>query len=207
LLKHQIDQKKRCQELGLDKLHTREVTFFSDSIVISCELKEISKLIHHVKRLSEKFIKYELFLRGGITYGELFHEDRIMFGPAMNEAYKIESEFAIHPRIIISDDLFDLIKSETEPPVKTEEYETLKGVSKLNEDLKPINNIFRDDDGFYFLNPFPHSNDFIKYQKSAIEKKIAENSGNKKISSKYLWIATKFNKYYLNNKEIGVIEI
>ena len=49
-----IDQKKKYEELGLDKFHTREVTFFSDSIVISCELKETSQLIHHVKKTLRK---------------------------------------------------------------------------------------------------------------------------------------------------------
>ena len=76
------DQKKIYQNVGLDKLHTIEVTFFSDSIVISCDIKEISSLISHVKLLSSSFIKYGLFLRGGIAYGKLFHNDRIIFGPA-----------------------------------------------------------------------------------------------------------------------------
>lgn len=202
-----VDQKKIYQELGLDKIHTREVTFFSDSIVISCELKEISPLLHHVKRLSEKFVGYELFLRGGITYGELFHKDRIVFGPAMIEAYKMESECAIHPRIIISENLFDELKNNTELPVGRETYEKPKNISEFNEILKPINNIFRDDDGFYFLNPFPLTIELIRQQKLAIENQIAKNRSNKKIYSKYLWLASKFNKYYSNNKKIGAVKI
>lgn len=215
-------QKKIYKDTGLDKLHTTEVTFFSDSIVISCDIKEIAKLISHVKGLSSSFIEYGLFLRGGIAYGKLFHKNRIIFGPAMNEAYKLESEYAIHLRIIVSDGVYALIKSNTEPPVVAEEYEKLIGIHKTNEDLKTINNVFRDDDGFYFVNPFPLSvglshalrslgitslNDFIKYLKSTIDKKLQENIGNKKIFSKYFWLATKFNKHYINNNDIGTIEI
>ena len=119
----------------------------------------------------------------------------------MNDAYKIESQCAIQPRIVISDELFDLIRNNTEPAVTRAAYKELRSISKLNEDLKPINNIFRDDDGFYFLNPFPLSNEMIAYQKLAIENEIDRNSGNKKIRSKYLWLASKFNQYLTNNEK------
>ena len=44
--------------------------------------------------------------RGGITYGELYFEENnnFIFGPAINEAYKLET-VAMMPRIIFSDDL------------------------------------------------------------------------------------------------------
>jgi len=44
--------------------------------------------------------------RGGISYGELYYDEntKIVFGPAINEAYKLETE-AIMPRIILSDEL------------------------------------------------------------------------------------------------------
>ncbi|ACN14288.1 hypothetical protein HRM2_11760 [Desulforapulum autotrophicum HRM2] len=211
------DQKTQYQKFGLDELHTREVTFFSDSIIISCEFKEILHLISHVKDLSAAFIKYGLFLRGGITYGELYHKDRVVFGSAMNEAYMIESEHAIYPRIIISDNLFKKIECEIGPI-----SEALKSADGPYERLMLKNNIFKDDDGFYFLNPFPNSvpinaahkqlginslNDFIVFLKAKIEQSMAENRADKKIALKYFWLASNFNNYYLDVKGISAIEI
>jgi len=44
--------------------------------------------------------------RGGITYDELYYDEKnnIVFGPAINEAFKLETE-AIMPRIILNDKL------------------------------------------------------------------------------------------------------
>lgn len=215
-------QKEIYQDIGLDKFHTTEITFFSDSIVISCDTKHISDLILNVKKMSENFIEYGLFLRGGIAHGKLYHNGRIVFGPAMNEAYLLESNFAIYPRILISDTVRSLIKSLTEPPVGAEEYRALKNIYKLDEDLKTINNISRDDDGFYYINPFPLSvalsshitslgvtslDDFVNYLKITIEKNLQKHMSNKKIFSKYFWLATKFNKYYINKNGIGLIDL
>lgn len=215
-------QKKIYQDVGLGKLHTTEMTFFSDSIVISCDTNQVSDLILHIKKLSENFIEYGLFLRGGITLGKLYHNERIVFGPAMNEAYLLESGFAVYPRIIISDTVYSLIKSTTEPAVSEEVYKTLQSISQLNEDLKTINNISRDEDGFYYINPFPLSialtahvtslgitslDDFINYLKACIEKNLQKHMNNKKIFSKYFWLASKFNRYYTSNTDIGIIEI
>jgi hypothetical protein len=44
--------------------------------------------------------------RGGITYGELYYEkeSNFIFGPAINEAFKLETD-AMMPRIIFNDEL------------------------------------------------------------------------------------------------------
>ncbi len=215
-------QKGIYQEIGLDKLHTTEATFFSDSIVISCDIKHISDLILHVKKLSESFIEYGLFLRGGVAHGKLYHNDRVVFGPAMNEAYLLESNFAVYPRILISDSVYSLIKNTTGPAVGAEEYKTLSKSYKLNEDFNTINNILRDDDGFYYINTFPLSvalsshitslgitslDDFVNYLKTTIEKNLQKHVSNKKIFSKYFWLATKFNKYYINKNGTDLIDL
>ena len=215
-------QKEMYQDIGLVKFHTTEVTFFSDSIVISCDTKHISDLIMHVKKLSESFIEYGLFLRGGIAHGKLYHNDRIVFGPALNESYLLESNIAVYPRILISDTVHSLIKSTTETAVGAEEYNNLRNIYKLDEDLKTINNISRDDDGFYYINPFPLSvtlsshirslgitslDDFINYLKTTIEKNLQKHMSNKKIFSKYFWLATKFNKHYIYKNDTGLIDL
>lgn len=52
-----------------------------------------------------RFIKERILFRGGISYGNAYVDpNKSMFlGEAVNKAYKLESEIAIHPRIVIED--------------------------------------------------------------------------------------------------------
>lgn len=51
-------------------------------------------------------------MHGGLTFGKVFHEDGIVFGPALNEAYDLESKKANFPRILASSKLVNLFDSE-----------------------------------------------------------------------------------------------
>ena len=39
--------------------------------------------------------------RGGVTVGDLVHEDEAVFGPGLNRAYYLESKIAMYPRIVL----------------------------------------------------------------------------------------------------------
>lgn len=51
-----------------------------------------------------RFINENIIFRGGITYGDAYIdlERNMFFGDAVKEAYRLESEVAIHPRIIVN---------------------------------------------------------------------------------------------------------
>lgn len=80
-----------------------KVTSFSDCIVASTELSPSG--LKSVMTLAEAFTADVLhlgaFTRGGITSGHLIHTRDEVFGPALNEAYRMESKEAIVPRIIL----------------------------------------------------------------------------------------------------------
>ena len=62
-----------------------------------------------------------MILRGGIALGRLIHEEGgALFGPAMNEAYSLESKLAIYPRVVIADNAYNLLSksSESHPALK-----------------------------------------------------------------------------------------
>lgn len=52
-----------------------------------------------------RFIKERILFRGGISYGNAYIDQHksMFFGNAVNKAYMMESEEAIHPRIVIED--------------------------------------------------------------------------------------------------------
>jgi hypothetical protein len=43
----------------------------------------------------------EFFIRGGVTVGDIVHDEHVVFGPALNRAYYLESQVADKPRIVL----------------------------------------------------------------------------------------------------------
>lgn len=103
-------------EIGSDNsdlLKTQQVTQFSDSIVVSYKVTEqsavfwlINSIALHVIRLAQ----LGFLVRGGLTVGELHHSARHVVGPAMNEAYRLESKVAKYPRVVIDPKLLEVAR-------------------------------------------------------------------------------------------------
>jgi hypothetical protein len=95
---------------------------FSDTIVRVCPVDTSDSTgaffyeLNSLNYILTTAVGNGVFLRGGITIGEVYFnlDTEIIFGPAMNRAYEIESKLAIYPRIII-DPL--LIKAYAAEPV------------------------------------------------------------------------------------------
>jgi len=95
-------------EAAKDKWPLR-ITQFSDSFVLSCPAENIGscrlllQTVYAVKRLF--FWHLGILMRGGVAKGQIIHEQGgVLFGPAMNAAYALESKSAIYPRVLISDE-------------------------------------------------------------------------------------------------------
>lgn len=89
-------------------------TCFSDSIVVSVmvtsdNVNEVfSTIVTNIAFIGAKLISDGILIRGGITIGNLIHEeDGTVIGRALIDAYELESSSAIYPRIIISDKLIE----------------------------------------------------------------------------------------------------
>lgn len=172
-------------EKNIDKLYslhkkTSELTDnvdilqFSDSIVLATEFDK-----HKFKIFINMIAKYQYALlcqgilcRGGIAYGKHFFDDGFMYSAGLIEAYKIEKDIAVNPKIVISIvismDLFTLIYP----------------YDNIEEDLS----VLREDDGTVFV-------DYLKYYTTGDSQKIDEllkkNSSIKidaKILSKIRWL-------------------
>lgn len=88
----------------------KEISVFSDSIVISYSQNVRGGLFYILMDLVYICIYLNqngIFVRGGITFGELYHKNHICFGPAMVAAYLLEEEKAIYPRIIVDNKAFE----------------------------------------------------------------------------------------------------
>ncbi|MDA3887063.1 MAG: hypothetical protein PF638_15865 [Candidatus Delongbacteria bacterium] len=86
-------------------------TTFSDSIFVSVkidnDLKEVtSTLIANLAYMGAYLVKRGILFRGGLSLGKIIHKDNgIVFGQGLIDAWKLESNNAKYPRIILSDKL------------------------------------------------------------------------------------------------------
>ncbi|MBO4485305.1 MAG: hypothetical protein J5738_07955 [Lachnospiraceae bacterium] len=67
----------------------------------------LQRLIDLIGSLQLKFLrKYKIPIRGGITRGQIYLDDEIVFGAGLVEAVNLESHKAIYPRMVIDSKLY-----------------------------------------------------------------------------------------------------
>lgn len=183
-----------------DDPHTsKKVTIFSDSIVVSVRADEPSELfwtILEIKHLIMGLINHGILVRGALVRGKLLHDEKRVFGPALVEAYLLESKAALYPRIILDRDLTNLAKTARAPhhsPADEKGY-----VSNLLE---------QDSDGMLYVDYFTKAAgelddpqyDFLAYieRLADIIRKGLQGSTHRSradVRVKYFWMRERYNK-------------
>ena len=176
----------------------RRVTIFSDSIIISYPLLHYGSgcflsLVLDIIYISIELLDKGVYIRGGMTYGKLYHEGNICFGPAMVEAYSLEQK-ATYPRIIIDK---KTIKKASESP----------GLDRHPITFKEIKNLIKIENNICYIDFLSNDPDEIEEDQkinnffSNIKKNITSHLNNKgyseEVLKKYRW----FINYYNNSIE------
>lgn len=89
----------------LDALHKRDFAItFSDNVVRSspADWAGLVSVSFSVITLALRLLARGVFVRGGLTLGRLHHDESMVFGPALIEAYRIEQGVARVPRVAVS---------------------------------------------------------------------------------------------------------
>jgi hypothetical protein len=75
----------------------------SDAVALSAQPNAagFDAICTAAEELSRMLLRSGYFPRGGITKGQLYHDESMVFGPALVEAYRLEMEVAQYPRILI----------------------------------------------------------------------------------------------------------
>ena len=119
------------RQIGQDNaafLKSQRITQFSDSIVVSYDVGETSAVFSLLNNIAFAVIHLAekgFLVRGGLTVGDLLHSSRHLVGPAMVEAYRLESKIAKVPRIVIDEKVIEVARqsnSNTNSPEDEEEY-------------------------------------------------------------------------------------
>lgn len=127
------------------------------------------------------------FVRGGITCGDMYAKNDIMFGPALTEAYLLEEKNAKVPRIIMCKSILDHGKNGMDEATQT----------TLNYYF------FRDDDAFYALDYFTflYAGDYretMKQVNTTISNWL-DTTTDESIRQKYLYVDKHLRKYLKEN--------
>lgn len=173
----------------------KQVTAFSDSIVISYDASMPGGGFHVLMDLvyiCNDLLGIGIPIRGGVTVGPLIHDAQKCFGPAMIDAYLMESQKASFPRVIIDQKVleYDLSKP---GEANTIEYEAdyLNGIIKIDprdkllflDYMKQCNEF--DEPAIY--------NDYILRTREFIIRNLKTYAYNENLYPKYDWL-----KWYYN---------
>lgn len=92
---------------------TSEMSFFSDSIILSYkmdqmrdDLMDLMLVLYEIGCFAFNLACMDFFVRGGLTYGDVVHKGNLCFGPALVKAVALEGK-AVHPRISVCPSFFD----------------------------------------------------------------------------------------------------
>jgi hypothetical protein len=90
------------------------VSTFSDNIVISTPVSptNVPYFLRSIAIMQLMTASLHFLLRGGITVGDIYHDDEVVFGPALNRAYHLESRVADVPRIVLDPEVLKIGKIE-----------------------------------------------------------------------------------------------
>jgi len=78
------------------------MTTFSDNVVISQKVdNDTTHFLTKVAMAQILAADSGFWIRGGVTIGEVIHNDKVVFGPGLNRAYELETRVALYPRIVL----------------------------------------------------------------------------------------------------------
>lgn len=170
--------------------------WMSDSFMLSTDISHINELLEYMFEIQRNMLISSLPVRGAICIGRLHHENNI-WGEALVRAVELEETQSKYPRIIISNDDYNVlqIKQEYLPYFKTDsalpDYKYLEPISyQLDKCLK---NAFMNENGIWAV---------LNILLETIEEQCQKNSCNEGVYAKWKWLANEYKKVILQKEQI-----
>jgi hypothetical protein len=85
-----------------------QMTAFSDCYVLS-ETSPAWHVLSAVQALGARFLAEGILTRGAVVHGKAYHNGRVLFGPGIVDAYRLETEVAKYPRILVTDSVREAV--------------------------------------------------------------------------------------------------
>lgn len=161
-----------------------KTAIISDTLVVSAPKESptaLEDIIYVVRSIFQSFLYDGVLIRGAICCGKLFHQDNIVFGPAMVQAHELEQNIAIYPRIILkSDTTLDFFESNQKLIGKF--IQDSDGIPYLDLYSEVIVHSFEQNDA--------HGPNMIR---TLVDKHLDDPKTKERVRQKYLWVREHFN--------------
>lgn len=187
---------------NLEMEYEAEFSSFSDNVVASSDLdsKNVWAVLYFCANLQWLMIVQGYLCRGAITTGLLHHSAKAIFGSGLVEAYNLEREVAKYPRIIISDDAYEILaKGADEVPDLKDFIELLHVDDQGTRYLRPYWRIIRKthkwslqlpEDENHYISP-QEDEDYRKERRAAMAAELdsrLESAEEEKDREKIIWL-------------------
>jgi hypothetical protein len=179
-----------------------ELKIFTDNFVIGYPWydefgeSELGDIFDAISHLQVSFALSNIFIRGAIALSDLYMDENIVLGQALLEAYNLENKLATFPRIIISEQVFDVVKKhigfyadKKTSPQNSEYLIDIDGQVFINYLTSIVDN--------YHTAPDKVGELLLKHKTIIIEN-LNKNKENYKLLEKYQWIAD-YHNHFCNN--------
>ena len=189
-LRRTHDAFAQAREQGDSRRGARDLTvatWFSDNLVMAMPLAEALEPGHVVDYLAMYAAFHQLvlgqaglFARGAITFGLFYADPEFVNGPALNEAYALESRAANHPRVILSPRAMSALD-------EARERADLDSYLCAGDDGVPFVDYLR---YVPYMTPEPGIADDLARHRDAIQGQLVQHRGDVRIAQKYEWLGS-----------------
>lgn len=181
---------------------------FSDSIVLSVPLDvfdeddtaefALGEILIQAGYLQLDLMDEGFVARGGITVGDIYLHGGLLFGPALVDAYRLESRKAVHPRIVLDGCVEPLLLG------------ARAFYGDPDQDAPQDSQVMRDADGVLFVDYLSLLADEVEgFEAGLVQhhdlicRNLADHARNTRVWEKYHWMADYHNEVCARAKEAG----
>lgn len=182
---------------------------FSDCIAIATKQSQLGLeiLINRLHLLLSQLLSLNILTRGALVAGKVFCDREIIIGPALLEAYKLESTVSIYPRIIVDDTVYSHARN-TQLNRNNEKsyisnYIRLDNDSLYHLDILKLGPTWRFGKDYYEKGK-PSEFEWLSKIRGFIVRELMKPKTNLNTYSKIAWMGTYFNDHLNRNPDIEV---
>ncbi|MDB2077045.1 MULTISPECIES: hypothetical protein [Clostridium] len=195
-----INKNKQC--IIPNKYSQGKIKIYTDNMIVGYPIKddgeeELNEILDNVSEYQFNLALEGLFVRGGVSVGEFYINEDIVFGPALLDAHNTEGNLACYPRIVLDDKTVSRLQ---------------KYINNYDDVAPQHKKILIGSDGQWFLN---YLNTIFKYytecnnkyefekvqielllrHKAKIEEMLSLSKKNIRTWDKYVWTANYHNYF------------
>jgi hypothetical protein len=156
---------------------------FSDTLVLAApivgpsrEAAAVLGLVEQAALLELELVAQGLFARGGLAVGEFHIHNGLIFGGALVDAYQLESQGAVHPRIVLADAAVECLRGAPE----AQEASLLLCDADGRSFVDYLSRLFDEP-----ADPRPR----LRAHRKAVVDKLVLHAGERRRWEKYRWVA------------------